>query len=412
MKMSKTNEPIIEATNVIKLFPVMKGLVEGIFGRSRQQYVHAVDDITFNIYKGETFGLVGESGCGKSTTGMLLLQLLDRTSGSILFKGMDVASSFKWTGYISRVIDQNFFKPIGRGFSVLFHFFELFSERLRNKTKDRKEQHKIYMEKYKADTAVYRKNLDDKEVLDRIKNLRKEIQIIFQNPYDSLSPRFNVMDIVAEPLRLLNIYESEAEVEQRVIHELDSVGLVPPRDFLNRYPHELSGGQRQRVGVARAFTVDPLFIVADEPVSMLDVSVRVGILRTMNALSKDRGTAFLFITHDLALARVMCDRIAVMYLGRIVEQGPTEIILHNPLHPYTKALIAAVPKPDPDARRTEELPIIGEVPSGIDIAPGCRFNPRCIYAIEECSQIDPQLEKVKTDYYVACIRYKEINEIK
>lgn len=400
MKMTKSNEPVIDAIHVSKLFPVMKGIIEGLFKRSEQKYVHAVDDISFTIQAGETFGLVGESGCGKSTTGMLLLQLLDRTSGTILYKGMDVASSFTWPGYISLILNAHFFMPISYGLSYIF------------RSKEKRDFAASVINKAKEEARIYKENLENKEVLDRIKNLRKEIQIIFQNPYDSLSPRFNVLDIIAEPLRLLKIYPSEAEVEERVLKELDSVGLVPPEDFINRFPHELSGGQRQRVGVARAFTVDPEFIVADEPVSMLDVSVRVGILRTMNELSKERGTAFLFITHDLALARVMCNQIAVMYLGRIVEQGPTEEILHNPLHPYTKALITAVPKPDPDARRTEEIPIIGEVPSGIDIAPGCRFNPRCIYALEECSQIDPQLETVKKDYYVACIRYKEINKIK
>jgi peptide/nickel transport system ATP-binding protein len=245
-----------------------------------------------------------------------------------------------------------------------------------------------------------------------LKDLREEIQIVFQNPYESLSPRFSILDIVAEPLRLLGIMHDEAEIERKVIEDLEEVGLIPAEDFIDRFPHELSGGQRQRVGVARAFIVDPTFVVADEPVSMLDVSIRVGVLKIMRELTKQRGTAFLFITHDLALARVMCDRIAVMYLGRIVEQGPTEEVIHNPYHPYTKALIAGVPKPDPDARRTEELPIIGEVPSGIDIGTGCRFSPRCPYAIDKCKQIDPQLESAAEDHLVACIRFKELNKLK
>jgi peptide/nickel transport system ATP-binding protein len=204
----------------------------------------------------------------------------------------------------------------------------------------------------------------------------------------------------------------EAEIEEKVKEDLEEVGLIPAEDFIDRFPHELSGGQRQRVGVARAFIVDPVFVVADEPVSMLDVSIRVGVLKIMRELTLQRGTAFLFITHDLALARVMCDRIAVMYLGRIVEQGPTEDVIHAPYHPYTKALIAGVPKPDPDARRTEELPIIGEVPSGIDIEKGCRFSPRCPYAIEKCEEIDPQLETAAENHLVACIRFKEINGLK
>jgi len=327
------NDVIIEAENLRKLFPVMRGL----FSKGEDSFVHAVDEISFKIHRGETFGLVGESGCGKSTTGMLLLHLLNRTSGKIFFK--------------------------------------------------------------------------ENEITRISKNMRKDIQMIFQNPYDSLSPRFSVLNIIAEPLRLMKILQDEREIEKRVIEELEDVGLVPAEDFLNRFPHELSGGQRQRVGVARSFVLDPEFIVADEPVSMLDVSVRVGILKMMKELAQKRGTAFLFITHDLALARVMCDRLAVMYLGRIVEQGPTEELIQHPLHPYTQALIAGVPKPDPDAKRTEELPIIGEVPSGIHIPKGCRFNPRCPYATDECSEIDPILEQAGDKHFVACIRYKKIKNI-
>ena len=367
-------EVVVEAINLFKWFPVRSGIVRSVSGKTsmiplaqpvekfkfydsetnkfftmktvetmkfKGGFVHAVDGVSLKIYKGETFGLVGESGCGKSTTGLLLLQLLDRTSGSIFFKGIET-------------------------------------------------------QKYTRD-----------------RHFRKNIQIIFQNPYESLSPRFNVLDTVAEPLRLMNLVEDELEIEEMVIKELEEVGLVPGTEFLDRYPHELSGGQRQRVGVARAFILDPEFVVADEPVSMLDVSIRVGVLKIMRELTRSRGTGFLFITHDLALARHMCDRIAVMYLGRIVEQGPTEELVHQPLHPYTKALIKAVPKADPDARRTEELPIRGEVPSGINIPSGCRFHPRCPYTTEECKQIDPALmETANKDHLVACIRYKKINDLK
>lgn len=335
-------EIAIEAKNLKKYFPLQAGFFASLFKKSENKFVHAVDDVSFVIKKGETFGLVGESGCGKSTTGYLILQIEKLTAGSIYFRGADVVTLSK----------------------------------------------------------------------QELKEVRKDLQIIFQNPYESMSPRFSIFDIVAEPLRLLNILEDENEIMEKVLEELTDVGLIPAEDFLDRFPHELSGGQRQRVSIARAFALNPTFIVADEPVSMLDVSIRVGILKTMQELSQKHGTAFLFITHDLALARTMCDRIAVMYLGRIVEQGPTEEIIHTPLHPYTKALIAAVPSPDPDARRTEELPIIGEVPSGIDIASGCRFHPRCIYAIDACKEIDPHLEDVKKDHKVACIRYKKINKIK
>jgi peptide/nickel transport system ATP-binding protein len=332
----KTQEVVMEARNVKKLYPVLKGFLESLVGRGERLFVHAVDDVSIQIHKGENFGLVGESGCGKTTMGMLLLQLLDQTSGEIYFKGTE-------TSTISR------------------------------------------------------------------KDLCRDIQIIFQNPYESLSPRFSVYDIISEPLRLLNLISTEEEIEAKVKQELEIVGLVPPEEFLDRYPHELSGGQRQRVSVARAFIVEPEFVVADEPVSMLDVSIRVGVLRSMREESEQHGTAFLFITHDLALARTMCDRIAVMYLGRIVEQGPTEQILQQPIHPYTKALIAAVPKADPDARRTEDLPIVGEVPSGIVIPEGCRFHPRCPYAKEICTQVDPKLEEAGDRHLVACLRFREIN---
>lgn len=333
-------------TRFYNTFLTAEGIIEvwrflDNFFRPVELFVHAVDDVSFNIHRGETFGLVGESGCGKSTTGVLILQLLEKTSGEIYFKGIDTSD-------------------------------------------------------------IHPRQM---------KKLRKDIQIIFQSPYESLSPRFSVLDIIAEPLRLMKILTDEYEIEKRVLETLEQVDLVPAADFIDRFPHELSGGQRQRVGVARAFIVDPEFIVADEPVSMLDVSIRVGVLKIMKNLSLEKGTAFLFITHDLALARVMTDRIAVMYLGRIVEQGPTEEVIQNPLHPYTKALIAAVPDPDPDARRTEELPIIGEVPSGIHIPIGCRFNPRCIYAIDRCEEVDPVLEEAKEHHLVACIRFREINKL-
>jgi oligopeptide/dipeptide ABC transporter ATP-binding protein len=236
------------------------------------------------------------------------------------------------------------------------------------------------------------------------------MQSIFQNPYESLSPRFSVLDSVAEPLRLLKVLNNEDEVLARVKDTLKAVGLPQSDDFLDRYPHELSGGMRQRVGIARAYTLNPSFIVADEPVSMLDVSIRVGVLKVMKELVQKFQTAFLFITHDLALARYMCDRIGVMYLGRIVELGKTEDIIQNSLHPYTKALVSAVPNPDPDAKRTEEIPIAGEIPSGIILPKGCRFHPRCVYATSKCQETDPELLPTNNNHFVACIRFREINQ--
>lgn len=482
MKNKMTDKQVVvEASNLEKLFPVMTGFFESIFSierikdagrltksyfinifskdrtntlseltknyfsklfeRREKLYVHAVDDISFKIHKGETFGLVGESGCGKSTTGLLLLQLLDKTSGSIFFKAPNsINLTFKQLWKIRINLEEDSISLTKKQKKILnvkedtekiiltkeqledirktkkqSYYYSKFLKRIlpwdlsrffrlrKTRLVLNQEQINVIRTEHRIDIANLTKTA--------IKNLRKDIQIVFQNPYESLSPRFSVLDIIAEPLRLLNIIKDEGDIEKKVKEELESVGLIPAADFIDRYPHELSGGQRQRVGVARAFILDPEFIVADEPVSMLDVSIRVGVLKIMRKLTLERGTAFLFITHDLALARVMCDRVAVMYLGRIVEQGPTEKLIQKPFHPYAKALIAGVPKPDPDAKRTEELPIIGEVPSGIKVPKGCRFHPRCPYAIDKCKIIDPKLEEVEKDHVVACIRYKEINNI-
>lgn len=234
-----------------------------------------------------------------------------------------------------------------------------------------------------------------------LKPMRREMQIIFQDPFESLDPRMLVKDIVAEPLRIQKIARSEAEVEERVKQILREVEMVPPEEFMPRFPHELSGGQRQRVAVARAFVLDPEFIVADEPVSMLDVSIRAEILNLMLALVQKRGASFLYVTHDLALARHMCDRIAVMYLGKIVELGDTDMIISRPLHPYTKALIAAVPVPDPSSKRTGEV-ISGEIPSPIDPPPGCNFHTRCPYAHTRCTSEVPGLVEVEKGHWVSC----------
>jgi peptide/nickel transport system ATP-binding protein len=337
----ENNEIIISVKNLTKLYPLKKNFFRSLTSNV-DEFVHAVDGLSFDVYKGETLGLVGESGCGKSTTGYLTLNLIEKTDGSVLFKEIDIH------------------------------------------------------------------NLSKNEM----RKLRSKIQIIFQNPYDSLSPRFNIFDLIAEPLRLLNIVESEEEIEDKVLSILDEVGLIPPEDFIERFPHELSGGQRQRVGVARAFIMKPEFIVADEPVSMLDVSLRIGVLRIMQKLIKDIGTAFLFITHDLALARYMCDRIAVMYLGKIVEKGKAEQITQNPHHPYTRALIMAVPSADPDESTITEIPIIGEISDGISFPKGCRFQDRCIYAKDECKIEEPELVEIDEDHYVACVRLSEIDTMK
>jgi len=298
-------EPIIKTENLKKWFPLRRGFFASLFG-GKELYVKAVDGISFEIYPGEIFGLAGESGCGKTTTGRVILRLIEPTEGKIYYRNQDIT------------------------------------------------------------------NLSSKE----LKPLRKEMQIIFQDPYESLNPRMSIYDIIAEPLKVQKVTSSPKEEEELVFKALEEVELTPPEEFIFRFPHELSGGQRQRVAIARAFILKPKFIVADEPVSMLDVSIRSEILKVMLREKERYKAAILFITHDLSLARHMCNRLAIMYLGKIVEMGETESVIQKPLHPYTQALIAAVPVPDPDYKRGK-IPIKGEVPSPVNLPPGCRFHPRC-----------------------------------
>jgi len=234
-----------------------------------------------------------------------------------------------------------------------------------------------------------------------MRKLRRKLQIIFQDPYESLNPRMGIFDIVAEPLRLQKMTKTNKELRERVTGALEDLDLAPAEEFMYRFPHELSGGQRQRIAIARAFVLRPEFLVADEPVSMLDVSIRSEVLKLLLTLIEKAHSSFLYITHDVALARHMCDRIAVMYLGKIVEMGPTEDLIRKPSHPYSEALIAAVPVPDPTSRRIE-VTIKGEVPSAINPPPGCRFHTRCPYAKKICTTDEPKLKEIKKDVHIAC----------
>lgn len=327
-------DKVIEAENLTKYFPLAKGFIETFFSR-KQSFVRAVDGISFDIRKKEVFGLAGESGSGKTTTGRLVIKLIEPTSGKLVFKGQDLGK---------------------------------FSE------KD-------------------------------MKLLRRKMQVIFQDPYESLNPRMTVSDIMAEPLTVQKLADNRREIVEKARAMLEAVELTPPDEFLLRYPHELSGGQRQRVAVARAFMLNPEFVVADEPVSMLDVSIRAEILNLMLDLVDKFNVSFLYITHDLALARHMCDRLAVMYLGKIVEMGPAEKIVYSPAHPYTKALIDAVPTPDPTTKRIRAV-ISGEIPSPINPPSGCRFHTRCPVVMDICSKKEPEMLNLENDYYVACHRQK------
>jgi peptide/nickel transport system ATP-binding protein len=329
-------ELIVKAEKLRKWFPIKRGFFTTLASKE-SLYVRAVDDISFSIKKAQIFGLAGESGSGKTTTGRLLLRLIEPTGGRVYFMGKEITA------------------------------------------------------------------LDEKSM----KSLRRYMQIIFQDPYESLNPRMTIGSIIAEPIRLLKKEASSDEVTERVHQMLEDVELAPPEEFIQRYPHELSGGQRQRVAVARAFSVNPEFVVADEPVSMLDVSIRAEILQLMTALVEKYKTSFLYITHDLALARHVCDRLAIMYLGKIVEMSDTEKIVYEPLHPYTKALIKAVPEPDPTAKRVEAV-LKGEIPSPINVPPGCRFHTRCpSYIGDICRTKEPELIDMGEEHYVACHLYSK-----
>lgn len=327
-------EELLRVENLKKYFPLKLGFFKSIISR-KPLFVKAVDDISFHINKKEIFGLAGESGSGKTTTGRLILRLVEPSGGRIYFKGKDIS------------------------------------------------------------------NIPDKDM----KNFRKQIQMIFQDPYESLNPRFTVYDTLAEPLRIHREFNSEKEIRDRILTSLEEVKITPPEQFLFRYPHELSGGQRQRVALARSLILKPEFIVADEPVSMLDVSIRAEVLNLMLDLIYKHNVSFLYITHDLALARHICDRIAILYLGKMMEMADAEKIVYEPLHPYTKALIAAVPIPDPTVKRSEAV-IKGEIPSPINPPSGCRFHTRCpSYIGDICRTREPELVDVGGEHFVACHLY-------
>ncbi|MGZ7440656.1 ABC transporter ATP-binding protein [Paenibacillus sp. TH7-28] len=318
------SEPLLQVEHLKKYYPIGGGM----FGKSKQQFVKAVDDISFTVQKGETFGLVGESGCGKSTTGRSLLRLIEPTDGRVVFNGDDITA--------------------------------LSPEELRQK--------------------------------------RKDMQIVFQDPFSSLDPRHTVQRILEEPLIVHGV--GDAKERRKIIDRLiDVVGLT--QGHLQRYPHQFSGGQRQRIGIARALSLQPKLIVADEPVSALDVSIQSQVINLLQDLQEEFGLTYIFIAHDLSVVKHICDRVAVMYLGRIVEIAEKNKLYSSPQHPYTQALLSAVPEPDPD-KKPERIILQGEVPSPANAPVGCAFHARCPLAMDICRSKRPELAETEAGHLTAC----------
>ena len=317
MNMEDNRDVLLEVKNLKKYFKVPNG------------YLHAVDDVSFTLERGKTLGIVGESGCGKSTTGRAILRLIEPTAGEVIFEGRDITTLNK----------------------------------------------------------------------SQMRDMRKDMQIIFQDPFSSLDPRQTVSQAIEEPLKINGIIKDKNERLERVMELMKTVGLA--ERLVNTYPHELDGGRRQRIGIARALAMNPKFIVCDEPVSALDVSIQAQILNLMKEIQEDLGLTYMFITHDLSVINHFADDIGVMYLGRMIEKAPTETLFENPMHPYTNALLSAIPVPSIHNRK-ERILLKGEVGSPVNPKPMCRFATRCPYATEQCFQEEPELIEVEKDHFVAC----------
>ena len=319
--------PLLKVDNLVKYFPIRKGVFRRIVG-----WVRAVDDVSFEVYEGETLGLVGESGCGKTTTALTILRLEEPTNGQVIFNNKDI---------------------------------------IKLKKRDMRKE-------------------------------RKNMQIIFQDPYSSLDPRIKIKDIIAEGMLTHNILKNSKDRYERVGELLEKVGI--PAEYMDRFPHEFSGGQRQRIGIARALALEPKIIMCDEAVSALDVSIRSQIINLLKDLQKEFNLTYLFIAHDLSVIKYISDRVVVMYLGKVVEIADKKELFADTMHPYTQALISAVPVPNPDYKK-EQIILKGDVPSPANPPKGCRFHPRCFKVMKICSEIEPKLIEIKKGHFVACHLY-------
>ncbi|MGA8542998.1 MAG: oligopeptide/dipeptide ABC transporter ATP-binding protein [Thermoplasmata archaeon] len=372
--MSSPDEPsassvVISTHNLRKYFPIRGGLISSHIGD-----VRAVDGVSFDVHDGETVGLVGESGCGKTTVGRLLLRLIEPTSGHTFYRPTPEITARLDTlyGEIERMPRDNGGK-VSSGSKASLHELDEIADQY----------------------SLYRKSAGE------MRKIRGKLQIVFQDPFSSLSPRMLVRDIIAEPMAIHHA-GTRSERYQRVADLLREVGLNPEHEW--RFPHEFSGGQRQRLGIARALSLRPEFIVLDEPTSALDVSVQAQVLNILRKLQTEQRLAFLFISHHLSVIRSMCQRVVVMYLGKVVEQAPTEEVFSRPLHPYTQALLSAIPIPDPELKR-ERIVLQGDVPSPAAPPSGCRFHTRCPAVLPICPRVDPPLIEVRPQHWVACHLY-------